>query len=126
MNMKLSEVLSLNDVLQKIIDGNENNSTIDISLKFRLLTIAKSLEPHIDNFQVIMNQKINEYGKVNEENGTVGISADDKEAIQKFNEDMEKLVDTEVSVNIQKLKAGDVFNKLSYDQLVSLYSIIEE
>ena len=42
-------------------------------------------------------------------------------------EDMDKIVDSDVEINIQKLKASDVFDKgLPADYLVGLYPIIEE
>ena len=128
MKIKLGNVLEINNVLKQIIDDSELK--IDALFKFRLLGIMKNLEVPIANFEVIRNDKIREYGKETEdENGnkSIGIDADDKEAITKFSEDINKVIESEVDVNINKLKSVDVFDKgLPADYLVKLYPIIEE
>lgn len=122
--LKLSDVLNLNQTLKAIID--DNNAKVDALLKFKLLGIMKGLESHIANFEVIRNEKIVEYGEETED-GNISISIDDKEAIQKFNDDLTKVINSEVSVNITKLKANDVFDKgVKAKYLIGLYSIIEE
>ena len=128
MKIKLGNVLEINNVLKLIIDNTELK--IDALFKFKLLGIMKSFEIPIANFEVIRNEKIKEYGKeLEDENGnkSIGISVDDKEAIAKFSEDINKVIDSEVDVNINKLKSVDVFDKgLPADYLVKLYPIIEE
>ena len=128
MKIKLGNVLEINNVLKSIIDNTELK--IDALFKFRLLGIMKNLEVPIANFNVIRDEKINEYGKETEdENGnkSIGISVDDKDAIAKFSEDINKVIDSEVDVNINKLKSVDVFDKgLPTEYLVKLYPIIEE
>ena len=128
MKIKLGNILELNNVLKSIIDNAELK--IDALFKFKLLGIMKSFENPIANFEVIRNDKIKEYGKETEdENGnkSIGIDANDKDAIIKFSEDINKVIESEVDVNINKLKSVDVFDKgLSADYLVRLYPIIEE
>ena len=128
MKIKLGNVLEINNVLKSIIDNSELK--IDALFKFRLLGIMKNLEVPITNFEVIRNDKIKEYGKETEdENGnkSIGIDANDKDAIAKFSKDINKVIDSEVEVNIEKLKAIDVFDKgLPTEYLVKLYPIIEE
>ena len=128
MKIKLGNVLEINNVLKSIIDNTELK--IDALFKFRLLGIMKNLEVPIANFNVIRDEKIKEYGKeLEDENGnkSIGIDADDKDAIAKFSEDINKVIDSEVEVNIEKLKAIDVFDKgLPTEYLVRLYPIIEE
>ena len=79
---------------------------------------------------LLKQKKIKEYGKETEdENGnkSIGIGVDDKDAIAKFSEDINKVIESEVDVNIEKLKAIDVFDKgLPTEYLVKLYPIIEE
>ena len=59
--------------------------------------------------------------------GNISISADDTESIEKFTKDMNEVINSDVEVNIQKLKSVDVFDKgLPAEYLVGLYSIIEE
>lgn len=123
-NLKLGEVLNLNQVLKAVIDDTE--SKIDALLKFKLLGIMKAIEPFVQNFEIIRNEKINEYGKKTDD-GHVQISVNDKEKIEKFNEDINKLINNEVSVNINKFKPSDIFDKgLKAEYLIGLYPFIEE
>ena len=47
--------------------------------------------------------------------------------MEKFTNDMNEVINSDVEVNIQKSKATDVFDKgLPADYLVGLYPIIEE
>ena len=128
MKIKLGNVLEINNVLKSIIDNTELK--IDALFKFKLLGIMKSFEVPIANFEVIRNEKIKEYGKeLEDENGnkSIGIDANDKDTIVKFSEDINKVIESEVDVNIEKLKAIDVFDKgLPTEYLVKLYPIIEE
>ena len=128
MKIKLGNILEINNVLKSIIDSTELK--IDALFKFKLLGIMKNLEVPIANFNVIRDEKIKEYGKETEdENGnkSIGISVDDKEAIANFSDDINKVIESEVDINIEKLKAIDVFDKgLPTEYLVKLYPIIEE
>ena len=124
MKIKLGTILDLNAMLKAIIDNTELK--IDSLLKFKLLGILKNIDIPVNNFEAVRNEKIREYGKENDE-GNIGISADDKESMEKFINDMNEVINSDVEVNIQKLKADDVFDKgLPAEYLVGLYSIIEE
>ena len=124
MKIKLGIVLDLNAMLKAIIDNTELK--IDSLLKFKLLGILKNIEIPVNNFEAVRNEKIREYGKENDE-GNIGISADDTESMEKFTKDMNEVINSDVEVNIQKLKVADVFDKgLPADYLVGLYPIIEE
>ena len=124
MKIKLGTVLDLNAMLKAIIDNTELK--IDSLLKFKLLGILKNIEIPVNNFEAVRNEKIREYGKENDE-GNIGISADDTESMEKFTKDMNEVINSDVEVNIQKLKAVDVFDKgLPAEYLVGLYPIIEE
>ena len=122
--MKLSEVLNINNLLKSIIDNNKVK--IDPLFKFKLLGIMKSIESDINNFEIIRNEKIREYGKADEE-GNIRILTEDEESMKKFTDDMDIVVNSDVDVNFSKLKPSDVFDKgLPAEHLVGLYSIIEE
>ena len=124
MKIKLSTILELNNMLKAIIDNTELK--IDSLLKFKLLGILKNIEIPVNNFEAVRNEKIREYGKENDE-GNISISVDDTESMEKFTKDMNEVINSDVEVNIQKLKAVDVFDKgLPAEYLVGLYSIIEE
>lgn len=122
--LTLGEVLNLNHVLKSIIDDSETK--IDSLFKFKLLSVMKSLETLVANFETIRNEKIKQYGK-QAEDGSVSIPPEDKEAIRKFNDDVIELIDSEAVVNITKFKANDVFDKgVKAEYLIGLYPIIEE
>lgn len=129
MKIKLLDILNISDVIKKIIDDNTLN--IDSLFKFKLLGILKEIEISVTNFDIIRNDKIKEYGEeITDENGNVlsiAINKDDKESLKKFSEDMDKIVNSDVTINIQKLKSSDVFNKgVPAEYLITLYPIIEE
>lgn len=124
MTMNLSEIIKLNSLIKTIIDNTDLK--IDSLLKFKLLGIMKTLEIPVSNYEKIRNEKIYEYGTTNED-GNVEISKDDTEAMDKFMNDINKLLSTDIEINIPKLKTTDIFDKnLPADYLVGLYSIIEE
>lgn len=122
--LKLSEILNLNQILKNIID--DKNLKMDSLFKFQLLGIMKTFEPYVTNFGVIRNEKIVEYGKKTDD-GKASIDQNDKEAMEKFMNDISKVVNGEVTINMAKLKAKDVFDKgLTAEYLVGLYPIIEQ
>lgn len=124
MKIKLGIVLDLNAMLKAIIDNTELK--IDSLLKFKLLGILKSIEVPVNNFETIRNEKVREYGKESED-GKIVISNEDTEAMEKFANDMDTVLSSDVDVNIQKIKAAEVFDKgLPADCLIGLYPIIEE
>lgn len=124
MTMNLSEIIKLNSLIKTIIDNTDLK--IDSLLKFKLLGIMKTLEIPVSNYEKIRNEKIYEYGTTNED-GNIEISKDDTEAMDKFMNDINKLLSTDIEINIPKLKTTDIFDKnLPADYLVGLYSIIEE
>ena len=124
MTTKLSTILELNNTLKSIIDNTDIK--IDHLLKFKLLGVAKSIETPIINFEIIKNDKIREYGQ-EDKDGNISISKEDTETIEKFTKDLDTILNSDVDVNIQKLKPTDIFDKgLPIEYLLRLYSIIEE
>ena len=130
MKMILNDVLVLNDVVKSLIDNK--TLSINMVLKFRLLGIAKSLEQHVSNYNIIRESKIMEYGTeaVDAEGNKLGvyeIKTENTDAVEKFKRDLGEFLLTEVDVNIQKLKVQEVFDAgVPADYLVHLYGIIEE
>lgn len=124
MKLKLKDVLTISTILKTIID--DTNSNIDPLLKFKLLGLLKATEGHVENFQEIRNEKINEYGE-NDDDGNVFISKENQEALKQFNDALGTLLDSEVTITADKLKAGDIFNKgIPAQYLIALYPLIEE
>lgn len=121
--LKLGEVLAINQVLQMIIEDTE--CKLDVLFKFKLLGILKSIENHISNFEIIKNEKINEYGEQTKD-GQIRLSKDNEEAFKKFNDDIRTIMDSKVSIHVEKLKAEDLFDKITkVEYLKGLYPIIE-
>ena len=102
--LKLGEVLAINQVLQMIIEDTECKP--DVLFKFKLLGILKAIESHISNFEIIKNEKINEYGEQTKD-GQIRLSKDNEEAFKKFSEDIRTIIDSKVSIHVEKLKAED-------------------
>lgn len=122
--LKLEEVLNINNTLKTIIDDHQTK--INVLLKFRLLGIMKSIEPFVFSFDVIRNEKIIEYGKENKD-GNFQIHKDDKEAVAKFKNDLEQVLNSEVTLNIELLKVNEVFDSgIRSDHLMGLFPIISE
>lgn len=125
MKMKLKEIMVLNQILKNIID-QDTDRKIQALFKFKILGILKNMESPIANFEVIRNEKIKEYGTEGED-GTISIPEDNEKIIKQFTEDLNSLMESEVEISIEKLKAEDVFNAgVPADYLVGLYGIIEE
>lgn len=130
MKITLNDALTLNDIVKNIIDNKDLK--ISAVFKFRLLGIAKNLELHVSNYNIVRENKIIEYGTEVEDSegnklGNYEIKADDVEAMEKFRKDLDELLQKEVEVNIQKLKVQEVFDAgVPADYLVYLYNIIEE
>ncbi|MDE7367593.1 MAG: hypothetical protein K2N24_09580 [Lachnospiraceae bacterium] len=121
--LKLATILSVNDALKQVID---DEAVTDVALKFKLLTIAKTLENPVAHFELLRNEKIKEFGQEDAQ-GTIAIDITDSTAMQSFREAMETLMDAEVTLSLTKLKSQEVFNKgLSPEALVGLYEIMEE
>lgn len=122
--LKLEEVLKLNNTLKSIID--DSRTKINVLLKFRLLGIMKALEPHISSFEIIRNEKIVEYGKENE-SGSFSIANNDTASLEKFKNDLEQVLTSEVTTNIEMLSVNEVFDSgLRSDYLMGLFPIIKE
>ncbi len=124
LKLKVNEVIGLNNTLKSIIDNG--NIEINIVLKYRFLGIMQSIKSHITNFEIIKNEKIVEYGEETEK-GTYQISNDKPEVIENFKRDIEQVLNSEVTININMLKPDEVFDQgLTSDYLIDLYPIIEE
>ncbi|MCI8993048.1 MAG: hypothetical protein HFG80_10095 [Eubacterium sp.] len=120
--MKLYEVLNLNEIMKKVID--DQTLKIDSLTKFKLLGIMKVLEPHIQNFEIIRNEKIKEFGK-EDGDGNVLIGKEDTDAMRQFNDSLSDIINSDLNITFEKIKANDIFNKgLPAEYLVALYPVI--
>lgn len=128
MTLKLKNILDLNNVLKSVIDNKDLK--IDALLKFQFLGILNKIGNNIENYELVKNEKIKEYGtEFTDDNGnkTFGIKPDNVDAIKSFTTDMSNVIDADVEIDIQKLKAENVCNiGLSSDELLVLYPIMEQ
>ena len=128
MTLKLKNILEIDNVLKSVIDNKELK--VDALLKFQFLGILNKINNIVENYELVKNEKIKEYGtEIKNEDGekTIGIKPDDTDAITKFTTDMNKVIDADVEIDIQKLKAESVCNSgLTSNELLILYPIMEQ
>lgn len=124
MTLKLGEVINIYQALQGIIDDEKSN--IEALFKFKLLGMMKKLDVHIQNFEIIKNDKIKEYG-VKMEDGNIGIPPENEELMEKFKKSLEPVLLSDIDVDIEKFKAREICSQgVRSNYLLGLYSIIEE
>lgn len=125
MKVKLNDALNTFSVIKDIIDNKKYD--LSTTCQFRLLGIMKALEPNVVNFETIRNQKIQEYGKSDDE-GNISIAQNDTDAISKFSKDISSLLNESVIINTDiKIKANEIIEKeIDATTLMLLYPFIEE
>ncbi len=122
--LKLNEVVNINNTLSAIID--DSNTKINILLKFRLLGIMNAIKSLITNFEIVKNEKIIEFGKETKD-GIYQISKDDKKSLAKFRAEIEKVLDSEVSITVEPINPEEIIDKgLKSEYLIGLYPIIRQ
>lgn len=125
MEINLNDALNTFSVIKDIIDNKKYD--LSATCQFRLLGIMKALEPNVVNFETIRNQKIQEYGR-SDDNGNISIPKEDMGAIGKFNKDISNLLNDSVVINTDiKIKADEIIGKeIDTATLMLLYPFIEE
>ena len=122
--LKLNEVVNINNTLSAIID--DSNTKINILLKFRLLGIMNAIKSLITNFEIVKNEKIIEFGKETKD-GIYQISKDDKKSLAKFRAEIEKVLDSAVSITVEPINPEEIIDKgLKAEYLIGLYPIIRQ
>lgn len=128
MEMKLNEVLQLDAVIKSIIDSKE--LPVSTVFKFRLLGILKSLESHVNNYEIVRVEKVKQYGKqtLDEKGNMIDCKVEPNTENEKlFRLDIEEILNTDVVVDIQKLKLKETFDSgLPTNYLLHLYPIMEQ
>lgn len=123
MKLNMKSVLNISSALKTIMDSDEIK--IDALLKFKFLGILKNIESHVDNFNLVREEKIREYGKVDDD-GNCFISKDDSEKYDAFMGDIEGLLNNKVDVSFEKIDAKTLFELgINTNQLMQLYDIME-
>lgn len=138
--MQVKTVLDYNKIIKSIIDNERN---IDALVKFRLLGMCKQFEPIVANFETVREEKIMQYGTTTED-GNTGIippirnkfendedfekaQNEFEETVAKFTADLNKVLDSEINIEIKKFKPEDIMDAgLPSDYLLAIYDLIEE
>ncbi len=138
--MLVKDAISYSRTIKSIIDSNSN---INALVKFKLLGMAKQLEPITENFERVRNENIYKYGTINENGGAsivepkrdsfdndedFNTAMDEyKNTVAKINEELKTILNSDVNVNINKFKYTEIIDAgLSADYLLDLYELIEE
>ena len=138
--MLVKDAISYSRTIKSIIDSNSN---INALVKFKLLGMAKQLEPITENFERVRNENIYKYGTINENGGAsivepkrdsfdndedFNTAMDEyKNTVAKINEELKTILNSDVNVNINKFKYTEIVDAgLSADYLLDLYELIEE
>lgn len=115
---KTYEVVNIFNALKEIIDNDQkddNNEKIDSRLKYKLLLIYKCFAEPYATYEKVRVEIVMKYGKEeldDEGNGTGkwSISPIDKNAVDSFVEQMDKIQEELVDVIFTPLTADELFN----------------
>lgn len=100
--------LTLKELLQNVESlGKLLNKELPVKTAYRLGKLSKALQSELDQFNLTRNNLIKKYGK--EKDGQYQIDPDDKEALEKFNKEIEELLSVEINI--------DVYDPISVDEL---------
>ena len=137
--MTVRDIVIYDNAIKEIVD----DTSIDALIKFKLLGTCKQFEPVIANLTSVQNDAIRKYGKADDD-GNVAISIPNKEdfesdddfkkaseefeeAVAHFNEDIDKVLDSEVDIEIKKFKSTEIMNAgISANTLLGIWGLIEE
>lgn len=138
--MKTEDILKYDDIIKSLID---NATDINSLIKFKLLGMLKQFETEVQNFEKIRGELISKYGSTDDE-GRIGIFTPIKEnydsdeefnkavkdyedSVNKFNEELNVILESDSTTKINKFKAEDIMNAgIPADYLIALYDLIEE
>lgn len=124
MRIKLKTIIIADNILKNIIDNDKENK-IDAVVKFKILTYLKEFNNPISSYREIENQKIEEYGELDNESKRYILRKDNKN-LSKFETEINKLFEEEVNLNIEKIKIDEALLwGLTSNELILLYDMIE-
>ena len=102
--MQLSQIAGAMPTIQKLMD-----STLKVSVAFRLAKFAKQVEPHMESYDKIRQELLEKYGTKGEaegEDGQVRYTFENGQA-EKFTAELTKLLDEKIDLKIKKFKVSD-------------------
>ncbi|QKJ99935.1 MAG: hypothetical protein HND40_10370 [Ignavibacteriota bacterium] len=92
MQLTLKQILESVDSLGKLL-----NKELPVKTAYRLGRLSKAIQSELDQFNLTRNNLIKKYGK--EKDGQYQIDPDDKTALEKFNKEIEELLDVEIKID---------------------------
>ena len=137
--MKLVDAIKIYSAVKGIVEDDFN---VDVTLKYKLLGVVRAISPAIEDFENLRNEYFIQNGEQLED-GSIVIKKPKEEdfdnedsyndALKEYDRKIEyikkqtdKLLNSDVSINIPKLKKDEVFNcGISVERLSELYEIIE-
>lgn len=100
--------LTLKELLQNVESlGKLLNKELPVKTAYRLGKLSKALQSELNQFNLTRNNLIKKYGK--EKDGQYQIDPEDKDAMEKFNKEIDELLALEISV--------DAYDPISIDDL---------
>lgn len=124
MRIKLKTIIIADNIFKNIIDNDKENK-INAIAKFKMLTYLKEFSNPISSYKVIENSKIEEYGELDDESKRYILRKDNKNLL-KFETEINKLIEEEVNVNIEKIKIDEALLwGLTSNEMILLYDMIE-
>ena len=103
--MQLSQIAGAMPTIQKLMD-----STLKVSVAFRLAKFAKQVEPHMESYDKLRQELLEKYGTKDEdegEDGQVRYTFKNGQA-EKFAKELEELLQEKVDLKIKKFKISDI------------------
>lgn len=137
--MKLVDAIKIYSAVKGIVEDDFN---VDVTLKYKLLGVVRAISPAIEDFENLRNEYFIQNGEQLED-GSIVIKKPKEEdfdnedsyndALKEYDRKIEyikkqtdKLLNSDVSINIPKLNKDEVFNcGISVERLSELYEIIE-
>lgn len=111
---------------------NSNNSINELSSlqmkplqAYKLTLFLNEIQKELDSFNQIRTKLIEKYWK-KDDKWVLGINGKDIEALEKFNKDLEPILDQEIKTKIPTIKISDIESNLKPSMLLNLTWLIKE
>ena len=137
--MRVEEVIRYNQIVKDIFE----HTSIDGTLKFRFLQMAKQFAPVVENFDQVKQEILQKYSETKPD-GRSGIFmpvredydsdeaynvavTDYQDKIKKFEADLTPVLNEDVTIELKKFKSNEIMNSgIPLEALLILYDFIEE
>lgn len=102
--VKMQELVIAKQAFQELLKKDVNTEVM-----FLLSLAFKKIDPELSVFEERRNAAVKTYGKQNEK-GEIGIAPDDIEALQKFDNEIKPILDTEVTIDVTPIEISKLGN----------------